>query len=223
MQKRKIVFGTYDTAAHGWTLTGWKLGAAEQKTKYLEKPNGDGSWDLSTALSDGIIKYKDRPLTATFECSEGTRMERETTIRQMVNTLDGMKLEIRLPDDDHHHLVGRLQVYREYNDLAHAAVSVKATCEPWKYADAETSVTLEATTEPKQATLYNRGRRAVVPTITVTGGAVALEYDGEGIRLSVGTYSSPAWSSLLLTPGSHALTYSGTGTVSLTYREAVLE
>lgn len=223
MQKRRILLGTYDTAGHGWTLTGWKLGAAEQKTKYLEKANGDGSWDLSTALSDGIMKYKDRALTATFECSEGTRMEREEIIREMINTLDGEKLEIRLPDDDQHHLVGRIHVRREYNDLAHAAVSVQATCEPWKYNDAETFATIASTTEPTQATLHNRGKRAIVPTITVTGGPVVLEFQGASIELSAGTYSTPSWPDLLLKPGSHAVTCSGAGTVAFRYREAVLE
>lgn len=220
MQKRKIIFGDYDTAAHEWTLTGWKLGAAPQKTKYIEKPNGDGSWDLSTALTDGILKYKDRPLTATLESSEGNRMEREERIRFMINHLDGMKLNIRLPDDDLHYVTGRLHVVREYNDLAHAAVTVTATCEPWKYAHEETSITATASATPQQAILINGGRRAVVPSITVTGSSVVLEYDGASQTLTAGTYQ---WPRLLLTPGSHGVTCSGNGTVTFTYREAVLE
>lgn len=220
MEKRKIIFGTYDTAAHGWTLTGWKLGAAEQKTNYLEKPNGDGSWDISTVLSDGILRYKDRALTATFECSEGTRRTREETIREMVNGLDGMKLEIKLPDDDTHHVIGRLHVVREYNDLAHAAVTVTATCEPWKYADAETVIKVTATTETQTVTLRNAGRRAVVPQLTVTGGPVRIEYGGAAQELTAGGYQ---WPNLLLTPGSHGLKYDGAGTLTVTYREAVLE
>ena len=212
--------GTYDTASHGWTLTDWKLGAAEQKTTYIEKPNGDGSWDLTTALSDGIIKYKDRPLTACFECSEGTRMEREATIRQMINELDGLKVEIVLPDDDYHYIVGRLHVVREYNDLAHAAVTVTATCEPWKYANVETVVALTASATKQRVTLYNGGRRAVVPLIKVTGSSVLLEYGAASQAMPAGDYK---WPNLLLTPGSLSLTYSGSGTVTFTYREAVLE
>lgn len=220
MQKRKILFGTYDTAAHDWTLTGWKLSAAEQKTNYLEKANGDGSWDLSTALTDGIMKYRDRSLTVSLECSEGTRLEREESIRHMINTLDGMREEIRLPDDDHHHVIGRLHVVREYNDLAHCAVTVTAVCEPWKYANAETVVALTAATAKQSVTLYNRGRRAVVPTLKVEGSSVLLEYGTASLALAAGTYQ---WPELLLTPGSHKLTVSGSGSVAITYREAVLE
>lgn len=220
MKKRTMLLGTYDTAGHGWTLTGWVLGAAEQKTNYIEKPNGDGSWDLTTALSDGIVRYKDRPLTASFECSEGTRLEREAIIRQMINQLDGMKVEIRLPDDDYHYVMGRLHVVREYNDLVHAAVTVTATCEPWKYSIAETIVTVAATETKQRVTLYNGGRRAVVPLITVTGSSVLLEYGTAPQAFSSGEYK---WPNILLTTGSISLTYSGTGTVTFSYREAVLE
>ena len=220
MQKRKIIIGDYDTAAHGWTLAGWKLSKAEQKTNYYEKPSGDGSWDLSTALTDGIMKYRDRELTATLECSEGNRLEREAVIRQMINQLDGMRLEIRLPDDDFRYVVGRVSVIREYNDLAHAAVTVAAVCDPWKYSTAETVVALAATTAKKTAVLVNNGRRAIVPTLKVTGGSVLLERGTASMSLAAGTYK---WPELLLTPGNHPLTYSGSGSVTISYREAVLE
>lgn len=222
MQKRKIVIGDYDTAAHGWTLAGWKLSGAEPKTKYVEKPSGDGSWDLSTALTDGITKYRDRDLTATLECSDGTRLEREAEIRRMVNQLDGLRWEIRLPDDDFHYIVGRVRVIREYNDLAHAAVTVTAVCEPWKYSNTETTVALVATAAKQTVRLINDGRRACVPTLTVTGtgASVLLEYGTVSKALTAGRYQLP---DILLTPGSHSVTYSGSGSVVITYREAVLE
>lgn len=221
MLKRKIIIGDYDTAANGWTLTGWKLGSAEQKTNYVDRPSGDGSWDLSTALTDGIMRYRDRELTATLECSEGTRQEREAVIRHMINQLDGLRWQIRLPDDDFHHVTGRVRVVREYNDLAHAAVTVTAVCEPWKYSNTETVVALAATSSKQTTRLINNGRRAVVPTLTVTSsGSVLLEYGTASMALSAGTYQ---WPELLLTPGNHAVTYSGSGTVTISYREAVLE
>ena len=222
MQKRKIVIGEYDTAAHGWTLAGWKLSAAEQKTSFVEKQGGDGSWDLSTALTDGLPRYSDRSLTATLECSEGSRTEREAKIRHMINLLDGLRWEMHLPDDDQHYIVGRVHVEREYNDLAHAAVTVTATCEPWKYANAETIVTRTATADKQNVNLDNSGRRAVVPILKVegSGASVLLEYGDRSMALGVGTYQ---WPDLLLTTGTHAVTYSGSGTLTATYREAVLE
>lgn len=225
MEKRRIIFGAYDTAANGWTLTGWVLTPPEQKTNYLDKPSGDGSWDLSTALSDGIPRYKDRQLTVTLECSDGTRADRELVIRNMVNTLDGHQWEITLPDDSTHYLVGRVHVNREYNDPAHAAVTVTATCEPWKYAKTPVLWGRAVTTVKQTAVLTNKGRRAVVPTVEVSnllGSSVFLEYGTSSISLGNGIYR---WPELLLTPGSHQVVYSSTGSANLviTYREAVLE
>lgn len=222
MEKRSILFGTYDTAAHGWTLTKWTLSAAEQKTNYVDKTGGDGSWDLSTAMTDGLMRYRNRTLTATFECSEGDRLSREAIIRNMVNSLDGMKESIELPDDSYHHLIGRIHVVKDYNDPAHAAVTVTTTCEPWKYANTETVLTLTAATTAKTANVVNNGRRALVPTIKVegSGASVVFTYGDKSKALSAGTYQ---WPDLLLTPGTHKVTYSGTGKATITYREAVLE
>ena len=222
MQKRGLILGGYNTALEGWTLTGWKLTPAEQKTNFLEKQAGDGSWDLSTALTDGIPRYKTRTLTATFECSEGSRQTREDEIRNMVNTLDGMRESIKLPDDETHYIVGRIHVAREYNDLAHAAVTVTAICEPWKYSNTETSVAITATDAKQTVRLVNKGRRAVVPTLTVpgTGASVLIEYGTASIALGPGTYQ---WPSLLLTNGVHDIKVSGTGSLIVAFREAVLE
>lgn len=222
MLKRKIVLGDYDTSAHGWTLTGWKLSAVTQKTNYVEKSGGDGSWDLSTVLSDGIPKYKDRTLTVTLESSEGDRLSREAEIRYMVNLLDGMREDIVLPDDDFHYINGRIHVARNYNDMAHASVTITATCEPWKYSDTETVITVTAAATEQTVPLVNDGRLAVVPLLKVEGGSasVRLVYGSSSLTLSAGSHQ---WPDLLLTPGLHTLTYSGSGVLTVTYREAVLE
>lgn len=214
--------GSYDTAANEWTLASWQLSGAPQKTNLVERPGGDGSWDLSTALTDGVLRYGNRALSAVFECSEGDRMYREAKLRQMINQLDGMTVNIELPDDPSHYLVGRLKVTKDYNDLAHCAISVAAECEPWKYSQVETVVRLTAATAQQTAELINNGRRAVVPTLTVTGSgaSVRVAYGSKSLTSSVATFK---WPDLLLTPGKHALQYSGKGSLTLTYREAVLE
>ena len=218
MEKRKITLGEYDTAANGWTLTKWKLSAAEQKTNFIDRPGGDGSWDLSTALTDGVPRYKDRTFTATLECSEGDRLTRKALIREMINQVDGVRAPIVLPDDPDAYVVGRLHIAEDYNDLAHAAVKVTATCEPWLYNKATTSRTLTATSTEKSVTLPNAGRLVVVPTLEVTG-SVRLVCGAASKTFSAGTYQ---WPELAIAPGGQVLTYSGSGTAVITYREAVL-
>ena len=226
MQKRKIIIGTYDTAIAGlWTLTGWEFSDPELKEEYVTVPGHDGDLDFSTVLTDGEPCYGNRSFVATLESSEGDRLEREARIKAMVNELDGYKLHIVLPDDPNHYIVGRVRVARLYNDLAHASVQVSAICEPWKYSATETVVGLEATETEQTATLINAGRRSVIPTVKVIGGSVLLAFENEGEAiisqaLSEGTYTLP---DLYLRRGSMPLRYSGSGTILLTYREAVLQ
>ena len=215
MEKRKIIFGSYDTAAMGWTLASWTLSAPEMQTNLVEVPGRrKGPLDLSTALTDGEPVYGSRELVANLECSEGTRLNREATIDTMANWLDGGTMNITLPDDAGHYLTGRVHV-------AHAAVTVSAVCEPWRYAAAEKTITLTATMDAQTATLTNAGRLSLVPLLVVAGDAaeVNLVRGTASWALAAGTYALP---DLLLTQGDHQITYSGTGTLTFTWREGVL-
>lgn len=218
MKKRSIIFGSYDTAAHGWTLAQCHLTDPEKKTHRVEKPGGDGSWNLSTVLTEGVPRYNDRVLTVTLECSNGTRKEREKLIGELVNLLDGFEWRIVLPDFPDHYLIGEVRVGVDYSDLAHASVTITATCEPWLYSTRETVLTRTVTGQPQTIRIQNRGRRAIVPVLSARG-AVRLVYNGHGIQLEEGTYE---WPTLLLTPGWHNVEVSGSGALTITYREAVL-
>ena len=221
MKKRGFIIGTYDTS-RVWTLTGWEFAPAEQETTLLDIPGRTkGPLDMSTALSDGEPVYKSRQLTATFECSEGDRLTRKRWIAEMVNSLDGRQWEIILPDDPHLFVVGRVRVTPIYNDPAHASVSVTAICEPWKYNRAETVVVLSATSSKQATALRNSGRMPVMPTVDVTGSSVLIECGTTTYALSTGVYDS--LTELYLLPGETPIKYSGSGTVCITYREAVLE
>lgn len=223
MQKRKIIIGAYDTAANLWTLSGCTLGRAEHRESYVEVPGHNGPLDLSTVLTDGEPYYGSREFVATLESSEGTRLEREERINQMINQLDGWRLNIILPDDTEHYISGRVRVEKLYNDLAHAAVQVTATCEPWRYNNFETVVGIIATETEQTAVLINQGRRSVVPNIKVSGGTVTISFDTETETitepLSEGEHTIGA---IYLKTGAFPLRYSGNGQLTLTYREAVL-
>lgn len=224
MQKRKIIIGTYDTAAEGlWTLASWTLGNAEHHKSYVEVPGHNGPLDLSTVLTDGEPYYGSREFEATLESSEGTRQEREERINRMINQLDGWRLNITLPDDAEHYISGRVSVDRLYNDPSHAAVRVTAMCDPWRYNNSETVVGLIATATEQTVALINNGRCSVVPNITVTGGSVTLIFNNGTEEytwtLSPGEYTHPE---VYLKTGAASLRYSGNGRVTLTYREAVL-
>lgn len=221
MEKRRLTIGTYDTATTGlWTLTGWEFPFPEQVTNLISVPGRRvGPLNLSTVLTDGDPVYDSRTLTATFESSEGNRLDRENRISVMVNWLDGWTHDITLPDDPDHYIVGQVHVEKLYNDMAHASVRVTAVCEPWRYNRTETEVSLLAGSAEQTATLPNLGRLAVVPLLTVTGTTVVLKAGSSSWALSAGTYSLP---DLLVPSGGLTITYSGEGGLHFVYREAVL-
>ncbi len=224
MQKRRIIIGPYDTAVEGkWTLAAWNFGKAEAEESYANIPGRNGLLDLSTVLTDGEPYYGSREFEAVLESSEGTRLERDERINSMINRLDGWRFNITLPDDPNHYITGRVRVERLYNDLAHASVRVTATCDPWRYNNSETVVGLIATNTVQTTSLLNTGRRSVVPRITVTGGDVTIVFNTGTEEytktLSPGIYTLPY---IYLKTGSAPLRYSGSGQITLTYREAVL-
>lgn len=223
MQKRKIIIGTYDTALEGlWTLTEWALGKAEAQENYANIPGHNGPLDLSTVLTDGEPYYGSRAFEAVLESSEGTRLEREERINQMINKLDGWRFNIILPDDTLHYINGRVRVERLYNDPVHASVRISATCDPWRYNNSETIVGLTATSAEQTASLINNGRMSVVPTITVTGTVTLTFGTGEETRSWTINAGEHILGDIYLKSGAAPLTYRGTGQIILKYREAVL-
>lgn len=221
MEKRKILIGTYDTAIEGlWTLSAWGFEDPTLIESYIDIPGRiDGPLDASTALTDGDALYGARAFEAILESSEGTRLDREARISAMVNQLDGRRFDIVLPDDPTHHIRGRVRVAKLFNNLAHGSVKVTATCEPWRYNNTDTVVGLTATEAEQTVTLHNMGRRTVAPMLKVMGGPVHLTFGTSRWALSEGDYQLPE---LFLSQGAHPLTYSGAGTLLLSYREAVL-
>jgi hypothetical protein len=189
------------------------------KTNYIDIPGSDGALDLSTAITDGIPRYKNRILTATLELSGGTRAARTTKLQNLVSSHDGYERQIVHPDRPSHYLNGRVHVSVRFNDNAHAGVTVTVVCEPWFYANTESVRSFTASAENQTATLTNGGRKVVVPTLTVTGGPISLTYGASTVQLNAGTHK---WSTLVLKTGGHLVSYKGSGTLTVKYREAVL-
>lgn len=222
MEKRKLVIGTYDTDRDGlWTMSALQLTDPEYQANFQEVPGRDGPLDLSTVLTDGEPRYGSRTLTATLESSEGSRQDRHDRISKMVNALAGRRLDIRHPDHPLHYLTGRVQVKMEYNDNAHAAVTVTAICDPWLYSRTERTYILTANSTPQVIVLVNKGRRTVVPRVVVTGegASVLIECGTVSLALEPGTYMLP---DIPLPPGDTVINCSGTGMAEISYREAVL-
>lgn len=196
MIKRTLGIGDYDTAANLWTLSALKITKGAQVQNFVSVPGRSAPLDLSTVLTDGVPYYDNARLDATLETSEGTRDERELRITDLINHVDGLSLQIYHPDKPGYYLNGRVQITRNYSDLAHSSVAVSAVCEPWFYNMAET--TFSNVFEGKYTYyLINRGRLPVVPTIFTGGIGITLTYNGAKVTTKEQEFKLPD----LIVPG----------------------
>lgn len=221
MEKRKLLLNDYNTATDGlWTLSSCVLTKGEQVQAFLEVPGRYTPLDLTDYTTEGQPYYGNASLEVVLESSEGDRAARQARIAELVNTFDGKSITIVHPDHPNHYLIGRVQIRPQYNDMAHAAVQLSAICDPWLYKKEKTVKAVTASSTEKAADIINSGRLAMVPDVSVTSsGTFTLKYGQYTWNLSSGDHILP---DLYLTPGTHRVTYKGTGTLTISYREAVL-
>lgn len=215
---RGVYFGDYHTVNDwGLILSSKKINPPTPKIITVDIEGRDGSLDLSRALT-GDMTYDDREASFSFLVTNGTQSDREYMIRTIVNAIHGQRLKIIEPDFLDLYLLGECTVSNIVSDKAYGSFDVKAVCEPYRYYITETVRTITASATPTDIVLTNTGRKMVTPTITVSD-SVDLVIDNTRVSLSAGTYKLTA---LRLSPGANTLTVNGSGTVTFTYREAVL-
>lgn len=215
---RYFIFDKYNTW-HDWrlTLTAKDVTPPEPKTNYVRVDGAHGSLDLTEALT-GEVPYQDRTLTASFTTSEGSHADRLLLFRELCTALHGKKVDIVEPDDPDHYFRGRAVISGLEMDQVRMSFSVKATCEPWRYASEETVRTVELRNETIDAVLWNAGAKVLCPDIEVVG-AVTLIFEGASATLSAGRYKV---ADLKLPHGGTVVRLVGRGTVTFSYREALL-
>lgn len=207
-------FNTY----YDWRLilTEKDVTPAEVKTHYVELDGMSGTIDLTEALA-GEVTYKDRKITAIFWTDYGTRRDREKLLRDIRVALHGKKIKIIEPDDTEHYFYGRVNISSIVNNLAYAEFTLEATCDPWRYALNDSERTIEVNSEDVvNMVVYNNGIKSLSPVIKVDG-SVVLHFNGSVINLESGNYQI---TDIKLVQGANVIGVSGTGSVTLVYKEA---
>lgn len=177
----------------------------------------NGDLNLSRALT-GDISYENREVSYTFIATEGTQEEREALISQIVNYCHGQERKIIDPDYPDYYFIGEITVSNIRNDRAYGTFTISADCEPFKYSKEEINRLISLTSTESVINLTNDGTKTVIPTVTIDGSA-NIKVGNDSISLGSGTYKLTA---LRLPSGSTPITVSGSGSLTLTYREAIL-
>lgn len=204
---------------HDWrlTLTARDVTPPEPKTNYVSIDGAHGSLDLTEALT-GEVPFQDRTLTASFTTSEGRHDDRKRLFWEICTALHGKKVQIVEPDDPDHYFLGRVSITGLEQNQVQMSFSIKATCEPWRYAMQETARTVELSNETLDVVLWNAGAKVLCPDIEVDG-SVTLIYEGASATLTDGVYKV---ADIKLPHGGTVVRLVGRGTVTFAYREAML-
>ena len=215
---RGVQFGGYHTA-EDWNLilNAKTINPPTRKIVKVAVDGRDGDINLSRALT-GEMRYNNREASFMFLVTEGSYEEREELINEITNLIDGQELEIIDPDRPDYYLIGECGVLDIVNNMAYGSFKVTADCEPYWYARNEVKRVITLSATEADIMLNNRGRKTLTPTVTVDGEAL-IGFGSSSVALSTGTYKL---TSLYLRTGATPVTVSGTGSITFSYREAVL-
>ncbi|MBE6984305.1 MAG: hypothetical protein E7434_01585 [Ruminococcaceae bacterium] len=130
MDRRGLIVGNFDTAKYGFTMSKLSLSTPQAFEDWVEVEGMDGCLDFSEAAA-GYPLYQIRRLEAVFELSEGNLASREMIITEFIRSVHGKKCTIIHPNHGGKLLKGRVQLSKDFSNLAHAQVTLTAVCQPW--------------------------------------------------------------------------------------------
>jgi hypothetical protein len=215
---RGIIIGDIHTA-NDWDLILNAMSVAPPEPKYTKVSidGRSGDLNLSRALT-GDLHYNNRPLSFVFLLTSGNQAEREDKINEIVNLIHGTEQKIILPDDVTYYFFGECSISEIVQNKAYASFRLNVDAEPYKYSTNEITRVIDLSNTSREVVLVNLGRKKLVPNIEVSGTA-NLEYGSTKTSLGTGSYKLL---DLQLGTGNTLITANGSGTVTFTYREAML-
>lgn len=207
-----VTFGNYHSYNDfGMILKSKAIPSPESKTNMVEVPGADGSIDLSTALTNGKVKYKNRTLQFNFTLYENDGH----SITDVYNKLHGQEMKI-IPDcDSNYYYFGRCSVADSENNGWHSA-TVSCDVAPYKLKVEETNVEFNVTDSLTKT--FENDRMEVVPVITVDK-SMSVEFNNSLFNLNVGNNTILA---ILFEQGINTMKFIGNGSVCVAYREGRL-
>ena len=203
------------------------VGIPTIKSNTVEIKGGDGIIDLSDVLT-GDVFYNNRKITCTFTVIDGR--DRWTSIySELLKFMHGKKMKVILDDDKMFYYYGRVSVNEWKSSKLTATIVIEIDAEPYKYDLTDTTGLWEWDTfdfengfinELKDVTIDGTGTIIIigrklkyVPTIT-SDAAMTVEFNGSTYNIAVGNNKI---FDIEISEGENVLTFTGNGTVSVSY------
>ena len=195
-------------------LTKTEIPLPTVKTSTVDIKGADGVLDLSEVLT-GDVLYNNRTIKLTFEMLNDN--DYYGLITEISNYLHGKMVTVTLSNDEDYYYKGRASINSWECVKRKGTIVITVDCEPYKYQQLETVMTVSVTNQLKTITLIN-SRKKVSPKLTVTG-TITLTIDGVDYDLSEGKHQLINFK---LHEGNNAVKVRGNGTLVITYRQGAL-
>jgi len=210
-----VKFGNYHSFYEWGLILGSKeIGSPEPKVNQIEIEGGDGVLDLTEFF--GEVKYKNRPLSFQFSKTNIVPDGFLALYSLVQDLLHGKKMQVILDDDPNHFYYGRVTINEWKSNKNIGEIVIDVDAEPYKYNLTETVVS--KTVSGTATITLNNSRKRVVPIIT-TDAEMTIVFGNYSGTFSKGIFTIPE---LELIEGANAVTVTGTGNISFSYREGGL-
>ena len=202
----------------------------EVKTTYVDLPGSHGVLDYTTLLL-GEAPLGQREGSWEFVCKPGA--EWVSVYESIANFIHGERLPIILEDDPDHIYIGRLALNEWKSDKDRSIITIDYNIDPFKF----NTETVEGTqcvwrtgktelvrtiqfnvTDSATKTFVNRGTKSAVPLFVCSASFTATK-GTTTINLVSGQNTN---ANITLEPGENTISFSGSGTIKISYREASL-
>ena len=189
--------------------------------------SGSACASVGTDLASANEWAKVRPITwyyelATEQTIELGSIEMEQFDRsfhalfsKLKNAIHGKKCKIELSDDPAFYYTGRCEVDEWQTNERIGSIAVTCDCEPYKARQHPTEVSVELMGSAKTVTFRNL-RKRVVPVFDTGGASITIK---QGTKTFTAQGSSWSSADLMFVQGENQLTFTGTGTVKVSYQE----
>lgn len=182
------------------------IGQPEAKTSYIDVPGGNGSIDLTEALTGDVV-YSDRPIRFSLILTGPREMWEHTRI-EISNYCHGRKMPIVMPDDPKHYFLGRISMgeLKIASDEVTAEIDFSVACDPYRYKFRKTVFDKSIPQSGVLELNLRNDRMAVMPDFT-TDGETIIEFNQTSYSASAGTFKL---TSVYLLEGSNPIRIIGT-------------
>ena len=223
----EVKIGGYLMSDFGMELLSVELGKAEVKTNTLEVPGRSGVLDLTEAVT-GYPAYKNAKHKLTFDFKDGNYDAWVAKSSALKGKIHGRRLPVILGNDTFYY-DARVSVDTAKLNGLYSQIVVELDAEPYKLALKSSLDDWEWDSFNFEDDVIREYKDIAVPSeLTVIGGvmpvgciyhcsgSVSVEYEGVTCALPEGTSTVP---DILITEGEHTMKFTGSGTVSVEYRE----